>query len=133
MTLVRCQQGKTYSVGVPVIRGMFDLLTAEHADEVIIVTSGDFTREARSFSEGNLIQLLDGRQLLALIQSMQAPNRDAAPPSIQNHVASHEVPSSPHCGGPMILRTFRRGASVGSRFLGCSAYPAGKGILQVSR
>lgn len=133
MALVQCKQWKTYSVGAPVIREMFGLLTAEHADEVIIITSGDFTREARNFSEGKPIQLLDGRQLLALIQSVQAPNPDAASPSFQENVGSQEVPSCPHCGKPMILRTSRRGANAGSRFWGCSTYPACKGILQVSK
>lgn len=131
--LVQCKHWKTYSVGAPVIREMFGLLTAEHADEVIIITSGDFTREARSFSEGKPIRLLDGRQLLALIQSVQAPTPDAAPPSFQENDDSQQVPNCPHCGKPMILRTARRGANPGSRFWGCSAYPACKGILQVSK
>ena len=51
-SLVHCKQWKAFSVGAPVVREMFGLLTAEKADKAIIVTSGDFTREARSFAEG---------------------------------------------------------------------------------
>jgi len=33
------------------------------------------------------------------------------------------VPRCPHCGGPMVLRTAKRGATVGQGFWGCAAYP----------
>jgi len=36
-------------------------------------------------------------------------------------------PNCPVCGASMVLRTARKGAHAGSRFWGCSAYPACKG------
>jgi restriction system protein len=36
-------------------------------------------------------------------------------------------PACPICGASMVLRTARKGAHVGSRFWGCSGYPACKG------
>lgn len=51
-SLVQCKQWKVFSVGAPVIREMFGLMTAEKADEAIIVTSGKFTRDAQEFAAG---------------------------------------------------------------------------------
>jgi restriction system protein len=76
-TLVQCKQWKVYSVGAPIIREMFGLLTAEHADEAIIVTSGKFTQAAQDFVAGKPIQLIDGPQLLTLIQSVQTKQSSA--------------------------------------------------------
>ena len=78
--LVQCKQWKVFSVGAPVIREMFGLMTAEKADEAIIVTSGKFTRDAQDFAAGKPIQLIDGLKLLALVQSVQTkPTTTAAP------------------------------------------------------
>ena len=123
ISLVQCKQWKVFSVGAPVIREMFGLLTSERADEAIIVTSGNFTHEAQSFAEGKPIRLLDGPQLLALVQSIQTRPTGTVPEPA-------EVPACPECGKPMVLRTARHGANTGSQFWGCSAYPACKGTLK---
>jgi restriction system protein len=133
-SLVQCKQWKVFSVGAPVIREMFGLLTAEKADEAIIVTSGKFTRDAQDFAAGKPIRLVDGPQLLALVQSVQAqpagtePARNAAPSGAVG--AGSACPDCPNCGKPMVLRTAKRGANAGNQFWGCSAYPACKGTLK---
>lgn len=129
--LVQCKQWKTTSVGVPVIREMFGLLTAQKADEVVVITSGDFTREARSFAEAKPIRLVDGPQLLALVQSVQARSPAATPSGTMAMPSSPTQPACPQCGKPMVLRTARRGANAGSQFWGCSSYPACKGTRPV--
>lgn len=121
--LVQCKQWKVYSVGAPVIREMFGLMTAEHADEAIIVTTGTFTREARNFAANKPIQLVDGSQLLSLVQSVQG--RISAVPTAAPSVAT--TPACPQCGKPMVIRIARRGANAGSQFWGCPTYPACKG------
>lgn len=124
-SLVQCKQWKVYSVGAPVVREMFGLMTAEHADEAVIVTAGKFTRDAQEFAAGKPIRLVDGRQLLALIQSVQP----AAPTMTAQTDAGHEQnPACPLCGKPMVKRTARRGNNAGIRFWGCSTYPTCKGI-----
>jgi restriction system protein len=128
-SLVQCKQWKVFSVGAPVVREMFDLMTAEKANEAIIVTTGKFTRDAQSFAEGKPIRLVDGPQLLPLVQS------------VQNHPvgASHEpaqaregqTPACPTCGKPMVFRTSRRGANAGNQFWGCPDYPDCKGTRKL--
>jgi restriction system protein len=135
ISLVQCKRWKVHSVGAPVIREMFGLLTSERADEAIIITSGNFTREAQSFAKGKPIRLFDGPQLLALVQSVQIqpaanePERNAAPSGAVS--AGSACPDCPECGKPMELRTARRGANAGNQFWGCSAYPACKGTRAV--
>jgi hypothetical protein len=57
--------------------GTVELGALRESAETWMGTSGNFTREARSFAEGKPIQLVDGPQLLALIQSVQ--KQPAAP------------------------------------------------------
>ena len=71
-SLVRCKQWKTVSVDAPVIREMFGLMVAENANETMIVTSGNFTRDAQNFAKGKPIRLVDGPRLLALVRSVQS-------------------------------------------------------------
>lgn len=126
-SLVQCKQWRVFSVGAPVVREMFGLLTAEQAHQAIIVTTGNFTRDARHFAADKPILLIDGPQLLALVQSVQIKPADSetepAPAPAQQ-----TTPACPHCGKPMVQRVARRGPSAGNRFWGCSAYPACKGI-----
>jgi len=58
-------------VGAPVIREMFGIMTAEQADEAVIVTAGKFTSEAENFAHGKSIQLVDGLRLLELVKQVQ--------------------------------------------------------------
>jgi restriction system protein len=127
-SLVQCKKWKaSSSVGVPVIREMFGLLTAEKADEAIIVTTGNFMTDAIEFAVGKPIRLIDGPQLLSPVQSVQNPT------TVEEHAEKstdvQKPPSCPQCGKPMVLRIARRGANAGNRFWGCSTYPACKGSL----
>ena len=127
-SLVQCRQWKVFSVGRPVLQQMFGIMTAEGADEVIIVTSGRFTDEARAFASGKPIQLLDGPNLLKLVKSVQAGRESIskAEPELAPILAP---PRCPRCGEEMVLRTARRGKQAGGTFWGCPGYPACKGTL----
>lgn len=46
-------------------------MTAEHAPGVIIMTSGLFTQEAKSFAENKPIDLVEGHQLADLMSTAQ--------------------------------------------------------------
>jgi restriction system protein len=128
--LVQCKQWKVFSVGAPVVREMFGLMTAEKADQAIIVTTGNFTRDAQDFAAAKPILLVDGPQLLALVQSVQAtpaiPGSAAIPIPAP---AEPAAPPCPQCGKPMVQRVARRGSNTGNFFWGCSGYPACKGII----
>jgi restriction system protein len=125
--LVQCKQWKARQVGVDKVRELFGVVTAERADRGILVTSGNFTKDALAFQAGKPLSLVDGSELVRLIQGVQPAGRPAAAAPAPA-VASTD-PGCPKCGSPMVLRTARRGANAGSQFYGCTRYPGCKGIL----
>jgi ssDNA-binding Zn-finger/Zn-ribbon topoisomerase 1 len=61
-----------------------------------------------------------------------APSPNPAPRQRGGHVGSAQgVPVCPRCGSSMIARVAKRGARAGSRFWGCSRYPACKGTRSI--
>ncbi|MEI6195437.1 MAG: restriction endonuclease [Verrucomicrobiota bacterium] len=127
---VQCKQWNVFSVGAPVIREMFGLLTAEQADEAIIVTSGKFTSEAECFAQGKPIKLVDGPRLLGLVKQVQS----LMPTSNNLTTAAtepDETPFCPACGKVMVPRTARRGINAGNKFWGCPDYPGCKSTRQM--
>ncbi|WP_245679947.1 restriction endonuclease [Aquimonas voraii] len=126
MTLVQCKHWRTQRVGAPVVREQFGLLTHHRAAAVIIVTTGDFTPEAKSFAEGKAIELIAGPELLALVQSVQRQSPPSVATSTTQLAASEQ--SCPTCAAPMVRRTARQ---TKADFLGCSRFPACRGTRPI--
>lgn len=105
-------------------------MTAERADEAIIVTSGRFTSEAESFAQGKPIWLVDGPHLLKLVKQVQDRGHESNTPSPMT-TAADTPPFCSVCGKVMILRTAQRGPNAGNKFWGCSDYPGCKGVRQL--
>lgn len=124
--LVQCKQWKARQVGVDKVRELFGVVTAERADRGILVTSGNFTKDALSFQAGKPLTLVDGPALAQLVRNVQPASRPATAAPAPAFVPTE--PDCPKCGSPMVLRTARRGANAGSQFYGCSRYPQCKGI-----
>lgn len=109
--LVQAKHWKTRSVGVKVARELYGVMAAEGAAAGMIVSSGDFTPEAREFARDKPLTLIDRAALDALLQGR--------PPS----------PVCPRCGGAMVRRQARRGPQTGSSFWGCSDFPRCRGTV----
>lgn len=126
LTLVQCKHWRTQRVGAPVVREQFGLLAHHRAAAVVIVTTGDFTAEARAFAQGKPMELVAGTELLALVQGVQRRSESPAsvPPLPPEPAAQSTSTSCPLCAAPMVLRTARQ---TGARFLGCSKFPACRG------
>jgi restriction system protein len=122
--LVQCKQWRAYKVGVPVVRELYGAMAAAGAAGGFVVTSGDYTRDARDFAEGRNIELIDGTGLAAMIAVVRqaAPQRPA--------VAKDEV-RCPKCGGEMTKRTARQGQNAGKSFWGCDRFPDCRGIVPI--
>ncbi len=120
--LVQCKQWKSEKIGVPTVREMFGLWNAERANEVHIVTCGDFTEEARQFAQGKPIKLIDGPSLARLINDTQE--------RIVGKATKHTMSKlpCPQCGSTMLLRTAKVGVHAGNQFWGCEQFPECKGI-----
>ncbi|MBZ0159887.1 MAG: restriction endonuclease [bacterium] len=138
--IVQCKQWRADKVGVQVVREIFGVMTAQRAQGAVIITSGLFTQEAKTFASGKPIDLVEGQQLADLVRSVQV--RPSPPPlyavagadtaqetGVARTAAASEPPkanlktSCPQCGAATVLRTAQRGAHTGERFWGCSRFP----------
>lgn len=125
--LVQCKQWKTLKVGVKVVREMYGLVTAHQAAGAIIITSGLFTQEAKGFARNKPLDLIEGQQLVAMIESVRdntTTQKELSRDSAESILVKTLCPS---CGAEMVLRTAQKGSNAGQQFLGCSKYPRCKG------
>lgn len=65
--IVQCKRYNTTAVGVKVVREMYGLMYEYKVDRVYIVTTSYFTHECYSFVEGKEIELINGSQLLKML------------------------------------------------------------------
>jgi restriction system protein len=118
--LVQCKQWKKQKVDVHVVREMYGVMTAERATGAIIMTSGLFTQDAKSFAENKPVDLVEGHQLADLVKAAQGKPFSAA---AEAEVTEGTEMICGKCGADLVLRTARRGKSVGNKFWGCSNFP----------
>jgi restriction system protein len=128
--LVQCKQWRSWKIGVKVVREMYGLMAARHASGVIIITSGMFTQEAKTFALGEPIDLVEGRQLAELVTSVQKTPANAQQPKSAEPWTALVCPK---CGAEMVLKTARQGRHAGSQFWSCSKFPDCKGLLPLAR
>lgn len=107
--LVQSKHYKSWKVPVNVVRELYGVMTAEKATGGYIVTSGKFTKDAEEFAKGKNIDLINGSQLEAVLDSAQEDETDT--PETENDVC-------PKCGRELVERTGKYG-----KFIGCSNYP----------
>lgn len=65
--IIQCKR-YSGSVGEPIIRDLYGVVTSERANKGILMTSGTFTRQAIDFAEGKPIELIDGIGLRKLMK-----------------------------------------------------------------
>lgn len=130
-TLVQCKQWKRQQVGVSVVREMAGLLAHHQAHAIKIACIGSFTADAEAFARGKPIELIDGQQLLAMIQSVKAmddpstsSNKRVEPVTTGPGTQSPKPPTCPRCGYALVQRVNR---TTGQAFLGCSNFPNCRG------
>lgn len=127
--LVQCKQWRAFKVGVEVVRELYGVMAAKGATGGFVVTAGRFSDQAKAFSEGRNIELIDGPQLHRMIQSTQRAS-DVMPVAVASEeppVGLAAPPSCPTCSKPMTRRVARKGGNAGSEFWGCTAWPQCRG------
>ncbi|MFO7606877.1 MAG: restriction endonuclease [Desulfurivibrionaceae bacterium] len=124
-TLVQCKHWKNIKVGVKVVRELFGVMTAKRAGRGIVLTSGEFTRDAIAFAGSNSIELVDGATLLRLIGEVQKE------PKIEKPAPQTARKVCPACGADMVLRVARKGQHAGQKFWGCSDFPKCRKIEKI--
>jgi restriction system protein len=109
-------------------------MAVEGATGGYVVTSGQFTSEAKAFTNGRNIELIDGAGLKGWI-AQQRTTRTATveikPPSPAPTMipVPNQEPVCPVCSAAIVKRLAKRGANAGNAFWGCSKYPGCKGTV----
>lgn len=131
--LVQCKHWRAATVGVPVVRELYGAMAAEGVTGGYVVTSAEFTRDAREFAAGRNVELIGGAQFLTLLDAARgAVTAVPAPPGAVPPSGANAAPACPRCGEAMVERTARRGAIPGRRFWGCARYPACRGVREMA-
>lgn len=123
--LVQCKQWKAFTVGVPIVRELYGVMAATGASSGFVVTSGVFSQEAKHFSSGRNIELVDGAELKEIIKRVRPATTH------EQKILSMTGQQCPKCGSLMVMRTAKQGANVGKSFWGCSNYPQCRGIVAI--
>lgn len=80
------------------VRQLYGVMAAERAVGGFVVSSGSFTEDAKAFSEGRSIRLIDAKKLRSMIGA-------STPSSAPTQTSADTAPTCPKCGSPMIQRT----------------------------
>lgn len=120
LTLVQCKHWKTRKVGIQILREMYAVMIEHNASKMIIVTSGDFTSEAIKYALDKRLWLINGGELVHMIE--QVRNRPAEQ-AVEVTPPKNATPLCPSCHAPLVMRTAKRGQNKGNQFYGCSSYP----------
>ena len=110
-TVVQCKHWHSSKVGVSIIREHLGVMSAQRADQGIVVCTGEFTQPAKDFAADNGIRLINGSALerLIKIETAEVPRPPVKQPS-----------GCPTCGSTMVERQEKKGTRAGSLFLGLS-------------
>jgi restriction system protein len=119
--LVQCKNWRTYKVGVKVVRELYGIMAAQGATGGFVIISGKFTQEAKEFARDKALELVDGTQLVKMIEEVRRT------PPILTVSEPEEEDLCPRCGSEMVLRVATKGPRSGERFWGCSAFPKCRG------
>jgi len=127
--LVQCKHWRARKVPVMTVRELYGAMTAAQAAGGFVVTSGEFTADARHFATGRNIELVDGQTLASFLTQHGQPSftkAETEAPSAQS------TPQCPKCGAGMVQRVARQGALAGKSFWGCQSFPQCRGTRALS-
>ncbi len=98
--------------------------TASGADYAVLVTTGEYTLNAKQFGGKHGVRLIDGKELEYLLRVTPVEETLSA-------VITASEPACPVCKSAMVKRTAKKGTNAGSQFWGCSRFPGCRGTRTV--
>jgi restriction system protein len=125
--IAQCKAWKVYDVDVKPVRELYGVMARQGVAQGIFLTTGRFTREARSFPKGNELLLWDGEQLLAKIRDL--PPEKRAELLRMATEGDFTTPTCASCGIKLVKRLPRDG---GESFWGCRNYPRCRMIMKMT-
>src|SRR5229473_2555244 len=117
-SILQCKGWNVYTVGIKPVRELRAAMAAAGVPQGVLAACGTFTSEAKEFSSGENIQLIDGAELLRKIGAL-APEQGQALLRLAT-AGDFSTPTCPACGIKMTART---SSTEGRKFWGCLNYP----------
>ena len=114
LTVLQCKRVKG-SVGEPVLRDLFGTMHGCGAVEGIVVTTGNVSTQARAWSNGKPIRIIELDELTVLLRRHYKED-EVVPGDFQPKESSPDL--CPDCGRPLRTKNGSRG-----KFVGCTGYP----------
>src|SRR5438552_12390008 len=102
-SVVQGKPSSVYTVGIKPVRELRAAMAAAGVPQGVLVACGTFTSEAKEFSRGENIQLIDGGELLRKIGAL-APEQGQALLKLAT-AGDFSTPTCPACGIKMTART----------------------------
>ncbi len=126
--LVQCKRYRSSTVSVREVREFYGAMAAHQTRcQGIFVTCGRYTDDARSFAADKPLRLIDGEELLTILNTTN-PITPAAE-TFTNAPLQIKTPLCPSCQIPMQRRTAHQGVHAGKSFWGCPNYPRCRKII----
>ena len=117
-SVLQCKGWSVHTVSIKPVRELRAAMAAAGVPQGVLVACGTFTSEAKEFSRGENIQLIDGGELLRKIGAL-APEQGQALLRLAT-AGDFSTPTCPACGIKMTART---SSTEGRKFWGCLNYP----------
>jgi len=118
VAVVQCKSWSKKPVGVKTARELFGVMAAEKIPNAIVMVSGTFTNEAKSFTDSNRLKLIGGEQLLGMIHKLSEPAQKGLLRRMTE--GDYKTPSCPSCDVKLVAR---KGKAERSDFWGCGNFP----------
>ncbi|HEX8311683.1 MAG TPA: restriction endonuclease [Chthoniobacteraceae bacterium] len=123
-TLVQCKHWKSQKVGAAAVRTFHEAMKASGSKRGLLVTTGEFSREAVDYVAGRPLKLINGKTLGRLAQKHQRPGEALQQPvnwMDEFVAAAHWI--EPRCPGCESQMTLRKSAEAGQRLWLCTTAP----------
>ncbi len=134
--LVQCKRWRALKVDVSTVRDLYGVMAATGASGGFVVSAGEFTKDAAAFAAGRNVELINQRQLMAMVQEARSGSAQSKATETRSNVVAAAIPSTrpkcPNCGSEMTGRVAKRGANAGKSFWGCSTYPKCHGTVPIA-
>lgn len=107
---------------------MYGVLLGRNADKMIIAIFGEFTLDAQRFAQGKALELINGSQLISILEQAKKPVIETSEPiePEQPNLKTTTPPANfvcPRCSFDLVLRTAKRGTNASMQFYGSSGFP----------
>ena len=131
IAIAQCKAWYKKQIGVSHIRELYGVMAAEKVKHGIFLTTSEFSEDAKAFSKGKALILIDGDEFIKIVNGLKEADRKRIDQLIFQ--GDHTTPTCVSCNTKLILRTKKTGPDTGQMFWGCTNYPRCKVTMHYRR